>query len=96
VTSLVAALQFLLWLYSIALLARLVIEYLRMFARTWQPRGLVLVLVETIFTITDPPLRFVRKFVPPLRLGSINLDLSFLVVFFSVSIASRLLGSLFL
>jgi YggT family protein len=96
VRSLVAALQFLLWLYSIALLARLVIEYLRMFARTWQPRGLVLVLVETIFTITDPPLRFVRRFVPPLRLGSINLDLSFLVVFFSVSIASRLLGSLFL
>jgi YggT family protein len=96
VTSLVASVQFLLWLYSIALLARLAIEYLRMFARSWQPRGMVLVLVETIFTITDPPLRFVRRFVPPLRLGTINLDLSFLVVFFSVSIASRMLSAIFL
>lgn len=90
-TSLVGTLQFVLWLYQMALLGRIVVEYLRMFARAWQPRGIVLLIVETIYTVTDPPLRFVRRFVPPLRLGGIAIDLSFLVVFFGVSILSRML-----
>jgi YggT family protein len=76
----------LLSLYTFALIARIVLEYLRMFARSWQPRGIILLLAELVFTITDPPLRFVRRFVPPLRLGAISLDLSFLVVFFAVSL----------
>lgn len=67
-----------------------------MFARSWQPRGIVLVFVEMVFTVTDPPLRFVRRYLPPLRLGSVAVDLSFIVVFFGISIARSLLGGLLL
>lgn len=67
----------LLLLYILTLLARLIFEYIPMFNRQWRPQGLVLVLAEFIFTITDPPLRFFRRILPPLRLGPIALDLGF-------------------
>lgn len=70
-----------LWLYIIVLIARIVVDYVVMFARDWRPRGIVLVLVEFIFTITDPPLKLLRRFIPPLRIGSVSLDLAFLVLF---------------
>lgn len=92
--SLAIAVYYLLFAFQIALLIRIVLEYLRMFARSWSPRGAVLVLAETIYTITDPPLRFVRRFVPPVRLGAISLDLAFLVLFFGVSILMNYLPAL--
>lgn len=77
-------------LFLFALFARLILDYVRLFARNWRPRGIVLGLAEIIFAITDPPLKFVRRFVPPLRLGAVNLDLSFIVIFFAVQLLSRL------
>ena len=76
----------LLWLYVLVLLARVVIDLVMMISRDWTPRGPVLLLVEAVFTLTDPPLRFLRRFIPPLRLGGIMLDLSFLVLFILVQI----------
>ena len=64
-------------IFFVLLIARLVLDYIFMFARDYTPHGFVLVLAEIVFTITDPPLRFVRRFVPPLRLGGISLDLAF-------------------
>ena len=63
-----------------------------MFSRNWRPRGIVLAIVELIFAVTDPPLKFVRRFVPPLRLGAVNLDLSFIVVFFAIQLLSRVIA----
>ncbi len=80
------ALQF----FLIALLVRVVFDYLRMFSPNWRPKGIVMPIAEIIYTLTDPPLRFVRRFVPPLRLGPIALDLSFIVVFFVVQILARI------
>ncbi len=76
----------LLRLFLMALLGRLILDYVRLFSRSWRPRGIVLYLAEAIYAITDRPTAFVRKFVPPLRLGSVSLDLSFLVLFFAVQI----------
>jgi len=73
-------------LFLMALLGRLIVDYIRMFSPSWRPRGLVLYLVEAIYAITDKPTEFVRRFVPPLRLGGVSLDLSFLVLFFAVQI----------
>jgi YggT family protein len=67
----------LLLLYILALLARLVLEYIPMFNRQWRPHGFGLVISEAVFTVTDPPLRFFRRLIPPLRLGPIALDLGF-------------------
>ena len=77
-------------LFLITLIGRLILDYVRIFSPNWRPRGLVLALAELIYSITDRPLRFVRQFVPPLRLGAISLDLSFIVVFFVVQLLMRL------
>jgi YggT family protein len=72
---------FVLWICLILLIARIVLDWVQMLARSWQPRGPVLVLCEVIYTITDPPLRAIRRVLPPLRLGMVALDLSPLVLF---------------
>ena len=72
---------FVLWVCLILLIARIVLDWVQMLARSWQPRGAVLVLCEIIYTVTDPPLRAIRRVLPPLRLGMVALDLSPLVLF---------------
>jgi YggT family protein len=80
-----------LWLYFILLIGRLILDYVQMFARSWRPQGPVLVLAEIIYTATDPPLRALRKVIPPLRLGSISLDLSFLVLLILIQVMISIL-----
>ena len=73
-------------IFVFVLFARLVLDYVFMFARSWTPRGPMLLVVEAVFSVTDPPLRFVRRFVPPLRLGAISLDLGFVVLLIAVQL----------
>lgn len=77
----------------VLLLARLVVEWVLVLARHWRPQGLLLVLTEAIFTATDPPLKAVRRVLPPLRLGAVQLDLAFLVVLLLASLARGLVAS---
>ena len=77
-------LHLILQLFLFALLARLILDYIRMFKPSWRPGGIILFVVEAIYTITDRPMNFVRRFVPPLRLGGVSLDLSFIVLFFAI------------
>lgn len=84
----------LLWLFLILLIARLVFDYVQMFARSWRPRGPLLVIAEVIYTVTDPPLKALRRVIPPLPLGSVRLDLSFLVLVILVNIGIWLAGYL--
>jgi len=79
-----AVIDLVLYLYLILLLGRLVVEWLQYFARDWVPRGLVLVLLEGVFTATDPPIKAVRRLLPPLRIGTMMLDVGFLVVLLAV------------
>ncbi|GAA4423836.1 YggT family protein [Georgenia halophila] len=79
-------LQLLLLLYIFVLLARLVFDWIQVFARDWRPRGFLLVIANGIYGLTDPPLRFLRRYIKPLSLGQIQLDLSFLVLFLAVSL----------
>jgi YggT family protein len=73
-------------IYVIILIARIVIDYVFIFAREWRPKGIVLLIVEAIFTVTDPPLKALRRVIPPLRIGGISLDLAFLVLFILVQV----------
>ncbi len=86
-------LETLLWLFFLCLLARLVFDFVQIFARSWEPHGVLLVVLEAIYTVTDPPLKALRRVIPPLRLGGIALDLSFLVLIIAVQIALRVVGS---
>ena len=80
----------LLQVFIFALFARLILDYVRMFKRDWQPRGIILWFAESVYTVTDKPLNFFRRFIPPLRLGGVSLDLSFIVLFFAVQILQSL------
>lgn len=78
-------------LYVWVLIGRLVFDYISIFSRTWRPRGPVLVLAEFLYTLTDPPLRALRRFIPPIRIGSVSLDLSFLVLIIGIQFVRGLL-----
>ena len=67
-------------LFILVMFVRLVLDWVQVFARDWRPRGVVLVVAEATYTVTDPPLRAVRRFVPPLNLGAIRLDLAFMLL----------------
>jgi YggT family protein len=77
-------LYYILWFYLLLLIGRLIFSWIQAFARDWHPRGPVLVVAEAVYTATDPPLKFLGRFIPVLRLGSMALDLSFMLLFFVV------------
>jgi YggT family protein len=87
-------LSFVLNLFFIALICRLVLDWIQVLARQWRPRGPLLFFAEGVYTVTDPPLKFLRRLIPPLSLGGVRLDLAFLVLLLIVSFALRLLQSL--
>ena len=76
------------------LLARIVVEMIASFSRGWSPKGFVAVILEWIFTLTDPPVKALRKVIKPVRLGQISLDLSVLVLFVIISVLRVILSSL--
>ena len=87
-----SALSTVLFIFFIFLIARLVLEWIQVFARDWKPTGPVLVLAEAVYTVTDPPLKAIRRVVKPIRLGSIQLDLAFILLFLAVVVLRGLLA----
>lgn len=71
------------WLF---LLARLVFDLVQAFSRGWTPRGPLLILLELIYSVTDPPLKLLRRVIPPLRIGQISFDLAFLILLLGTNI----------
>ena len=80
-----------LFLYFLLLIGRLIFEWVQVFARDWRPTGPVLVVAEGIYTATDPPLKALRRVIPPLRLGNVGIDLSFLVLMLGISVVMSIL-----
>lgn len=89
-----AVLYFLLLLYLLVLIGRLVFDWIQVFSRDWRPRGPLLLVAELVYTLTDPPLNWLRRYIPPLRLGAVALDLGFIILFLAVSIAMRFAAAL--
>jgi len=79
-------------IYLVVLIARIVIDYVFMFARDWRPSGIVLVIVETIYTLTDPPIKLLSRIIPSIRVG--QFDFRITVVFLLLFIVIRILISL--
>ena len=75
-----------LFLYLLVLIGRLVFDFVQIFARDWRPSGPILIIVEGIYTLTEPPLKLIRRAVPPLRLGQVSLDLGFLILLIGLQI----------
>jgi YggT family protein len=84
------ALYWVLFAFWLLLTARVVVELVRAFAREWRPAGGVAVALESIYTVTDPPVRLVRRLIPMVRIGGVGLDLSIMVLLLVVFILMRL------
>ncbi|WP_029137883.1 YggT family protein [Nakamurella lactea] len=83
----------LLWTFRWLLLGRLVFDFVRIFARNWRPVGGGAVALEVLYATTDPPIRVLRKIIPPVRLGGVGFDLSVMVLLVVVVILMALVGN---
>jgi YggT family protein len=91
---LVIVVKIALQIFVLSLFGRLILDYIRIFAPQWRPRGVILAIAEAIYAITDPVMRFVRRFIPPLRLGPVAIDLSFILIFIVVQMLARFVNTL--
>ncbi|CCH34137.1 putative membrane protein [Saccharothrix espanaensis DSM 44229] len=89
VFALKLVLYYVLFAFWLLLTARVVVELVRSFAREWRPAGGVAVTLETVYTVTDPPVRLLRRLIPTVRIGGIGLDLSIIVLLLVVIILMR-------
>jgi|UniRef100_UPI000112D367 YggT family protein len=80
-------------LFKYALFIRLIIDYARLFARNWRPNSFLIAFFEFIYALTDPPMKFVGRFVPPLRIGGVSLDLSFIVILIAISLLQGVIAT---
>jgi YggT family protein len=85
-------LYWIVFLFFITLIIRLVIDWIQVFARDWRPRGAALVVAEGVYSTTDPPLKALRRVLPPLRIGPVMLDLAFILLFLLCTILLGILG----
>jgi YggT family protein len=70
--------------YLVLLIGRMIFSWIQVYAKSWSPTGILLVIAEGVYSATDPPLRFLRRYIPTVRLGSVALDLSFMLLFLVV------------
>jgi len=79
-------LGFVLFLFWLLLIARIVVEFIRSFSRDWRPRGVTVVILETIMTVTDPPVKLLRRVIPQLTVGAVRIDFSIMILLLLVYI----------
>jgi YggT family protein len=87
-------LTYVLSFYLLLLIGRLIISWIQAYSRSWRPSGIVLVIAEACYTATDPPLKLLRRYIPTIRLGSVALDLSFMLLFLVVLVLLQVVGQL--
>jgi YggT family protein len=89
-----AAVALALLVFYLMVVARLIAETTRSFARSWRPAGITAIGLEVVYSITDPPMKLLRRLIPPLRLGGVSLDMSVFVLFIIIFILQQIVGSL--
>ena len=83
-------------LYMMVLLARVILDWSQFFVRGWRPTGILLVVANVLYTLTDPPIRWIGRYVPPLRVGGgMAIDVGFMVLFLVLIITQRLANVLY-
>ena len=93
-TTFWAAVGLALLVFYLLVIARLIVETTRSFARSWRPAGVTAVGLEVVYMVTDPPIRLLRRLIPPLRVGGITFDMSVIVLLIVIWILRVIVGSL--
>lgn len=86
-------LYYVLLVFFVLMIARLVLDVIQSFSPEWRPRGVMLLVAEIVYTPTDPPLKALRSVLPPLSIGQIRLDLAFLVIMLVTGLAMNIVLS---
>jgi YggT family protein len=86
----------LLWIFIALLWIRFIVDWVQVFARSWTPTGPLLVVLEIVYSVTDPPIKALRRVIPPLRLGAVAIDLSFIIVLVAAYLLLTVVGRVFL
>lgn len=86
-----AVVRFLLWVFAMLVLARIVLDLIQSFSPQWRPRGFMVLVAEAVYTPTDPPLRALRKVIPLIPIGGVRLDVCPMVLLILLSLVSSLL-----
>ena len=81
--------------YIYVLIARMIISWIPLLAPQWRPKGIIASLFEIMYTLTDPPIKALRKIIPPLNLGGLSLDLAFMAVFIGCYVLQNLVIAFF-
>ena len=89
-------LYYILFFFIAMLWIRFIVDWVQVFARQWEPRGPLLVALEGVYSVTDPPIVALRRVIPPLRIGSVALDLSFLLVMVAAWLLLSVVRTIFL
>ncbi|HEV2886291.1 MAG TPA: YggT family protein [Jatrophihabitans sp.] len=93
-TTFWAAIGLALLVFYLLVIARLIVETTRSFARGWRPAGAAAIGLEAVYTVTDPPMKLLRRLIPPLRLGGVSFDMSVIVLLIAIWILRAIVGSL--
>ena len=84
--TLKVVLTYVLTVYLVVLIGCMILSWINVFVRPWYPPRIIKAVALGIFTLTDPPLKLLRRYIPPLRIGTVSMDLSFMVLFIVVLI----------
>ena len=92
VSAVASVIWLVLWLFLALMFVRFIVDWVQVFARSWSPRGALLVVLEGVYSTTDPPIKALRRVIPPLRIGNFALDLSFLIVMIAAYLLLRVIA----
>ena len=81
-----------LWIFIALMWIRFVVDWVQVFARSWTPTGFLLVVLELVYSATDPPIKALRRVIPPLRIGTVSIDLSFIIVMIAAYLLLSIIG----
>lgn len=93
-TTFWAAIGLALLIFYLLVIARLIVETTRSFARSWRPAGVAAVSLEVVYVVTDPPMKLLRRLIPPLRMGGMSFDMSVLVLLIAIWVLRLIVASL--
>ena len=89
------SLSYAITLYMYVLVARAILSLIPLFASDWRPKGVLLVVAEAVYTLTDPPLRWLGRFIKPVRIGEVSFDLAFVVLWILLIVLQRVVYAVF-
>jgi YggT family protein len=73
----------------------MLMSWVPLLIRGFEPRGVLAVVFEAVYTVTDPPIKFFDRLVPPVGFGNVGFSVVFIIVFVLLAILQRVVIVIF-